>query len=411
MIPKGWTTLKLGELGKWIGGGTPSKNNVDFWTDGVIPWVSPKDMKSQRITTAEDYITQAAVKNSSTNMIPESSVLIVTRSGILRNIVPVAITSRPVTINQDMKALIPHNGYHSLYILYCLQNNNHQVRQECVKDGTTVESIDYSALKSFRIAMPGLPEQVAITDVIGSLDKNIDHLTLVTETKEHRRNALVQNLLVGKLRISGFTRQAGFKPTKPYPLPKDWTYTLIGNVCQECSARNTGAQDLPVLSCTKHQGLVSSLDYFGKRVFSEETSSYRLVPRNTFAYATNHIEEGSIGYQDLFDVALISPIYTVFKTSPEVDDAFLYRLLKTEWYRQLFQKHTNSSVDRRGSLRWSHFAAIPIPLPPLKEQQAIMEVLLDADREIALHRAELDALKRQKRGLMQQLLTGKVRVL
>lgn len=410
MIPAGWKAKRLGELGRWVGGGTPSKSNVDFWTNGVIPWVSPKDMKSQRISTAEDFITQDAVDNSSTNVIPPGSILIVARSGILRNSVPVALTTCPVAINQDMKALIPSEQNDALYLMYCMHNKERQVLQECVKEGTTVESLDYVALKSFQVALPGLPEQKAIADTIGLVDAFIEGLSMLAGLKQRRRQALAQRLLTGKARLPGFVKQLGTVPTHPYPLPKDWAYVRIGKVCRELTGRNSDAADLPVLSCTKHQGLVSSLDYFGKRVFSEETSAYKLVPRGTFAYATNHIEEGSIGYQDLYDLALISPIYTVFQTTEQVDDSFLFRLLKTEWYRQLFQKHTNASVDRRGSLRWSHFAEIRIPLPSIGEQRAIVEVLEDADREIALHRAELDALKRQKRGLMQQLLTGKVRV-
>ncbi len=309
-----------------------------------------------------------------------------------------------------MKALIPSEQNDALYLMYCMHNKERQVLQECVKEGTTVESLDYVALKSFQVALPGLPEQKAIADTIGLVDAFIEGLSMLAGLKQRRRQALAQRLLTGKARLPGFVKQLGTVPTHPYPLPKDWAYVRIGKVCRELTGRNSDAADLPVLSCTKHQGLVSSLDYFGKRVFSEETSAYKLVPRGTFAYATNHIEEGSIGYQDLYDLALISPIYTVFQTTEQVDDSFLFRLLKTEWYRQLFQKHTNASVDRRGSLRWSHFAEIRIPLPSIGEQRAIVEVLEDADREIALHRAELDALKRQKRGLMQQLLTGKVRV-
>jgi type I restriction enzyme S subunit len=134
------------------------------------------------------------------------------------------------------------------------------------------------------------------------------------------------------------------------------------------------------------------------------------VPKNSFAYATNHIEEGSIGYQSLYNEALISPMYTVFQTKNNINDEFLYRLLKTELYRHIFEANTSASVDRRGSLRWNEFSKLKIPVPSLPEQQKIVDIFSSADKEITIHQNQLAALKLQKKGLMQQLLTGKRRV-
>jgi type I restriction enzyme S subunit len=103
-------------------------------------------------------------------------------------------------------------------------------------------------------------------------------------------------------------------------------------------------------------------------------------------------------------------MYTVFKTHGDVDDGYLYRLLKTEHYRQIFAASTNSSVDRRGSLRWKDFQRIHIPLPPIAQQHAIVELLDHADRDTELIRRQLNSLRAEKAALMQQLLTGKRRV-
>lgn len=194
-------------------------------------------------------------------------------------------------------------------------------------------------------------------------------------------------------------------------MPSDWHIVEIGQIAREVSETNGGGEDLPVLSCTKYDGLVDSLKYFDKQVFSDDTSKYKVVRRGQFAYATNHIEEGSIGYQDLAPAGLVSPIYTVFQADPaQIDDGYLYKLLKTEKLRQLFAANTNASVDRRGSLRWKEFARIHIPLPPLDEQRQISTVLDEAKREINLLKAKAEALKTQKRGLMQKLLTGQWRL-
>jgi type I restriction enzyme, S subunit len=116
MIPEGWKRKTLTCLGKWKGGGTPSKANLNYWENGSIPWVSPKDMKSNSIKETEDYITPEAIVESSTNLIPQGSILVVTRSGILRHSVPIAINEVPVSINQDLKALIPSNEFDVGYV-------------------------------------------------------------------------------------------------------------------------------------------------------------------------------------------------------------------------------------------------------------------------------------------------------
>lgn len=190
-------------------------------------------------------------------------------------------------------------------------------------------------------------------------------------------------------------------------LPKDWKSKKIGEIAEEVSLRNTSNEVLPVLSCTKYDGLVDSLKYFKRKVFSDDVSKYKLVPRNHFAYATNHIEEGSIGYQEIYANALISPIYTVFKTSKDVYDPFLFYLFKTELYRHIFEINTSASVDRRGSLRWKQFSHIAIPLPAMEEQKKIAKIISAWDRAIETLDKLIDAKTKLKKGLMQKLLNSK----
>lgn len=109
-LPRGWLSVPLSSLGRWSGGGTPSKAQASFWKDGFLPWVSPKDMKVERIHDSEDHITEEAVRRSATKLIPSGSVLFVTRSGILAHTFPVAVTTVEVTVNQDLKAVTPHLG-------------------------------------------------------------------------------------------------------------------------------------------------------------------------------------------------------------------------------------------------------------------------------------------------------------
>ena len=100
-IPTGWEIKKIKYLLKSVGGGTPNTGVEEYW-DGSIPWVSPKDMKSDEIDNSEDKITEDGLENSTTNLIDPGSVLMVVRSGILKHTIPVGINTIPVTLNQDM---------------------------------------------------------------------------------------------------------------------------------------------------------------------------------------------------------------------------------------------------------------------------------------------------------------------
>lgn len=169
-------------------------------------------------------------------------------------------------------------------------------------------------LKNIRIPVPPLAEQQKIAEVLGVWDEAIEKQARLIEKLALRKRALMQRLLSAKLRLPGFS--------------EPWKTLHIADFAFEINSRNKSNSPYEVLSCTKYEGLVSSLKYFGKQIYSDDLSTYKIVPKNRFAYATNHIEEGSIGYQSKYDQALISPMYTVFGTNPSlINDAFLYKLL------------------------------------------------------------------------------------
>lgn len=120
-IPEAWELVPLKDLGQWSGGDTPSKSKPEYWTNGEVPLVSPKDMKTERITDSSDHITKAAVEESTAKLISAGSVLIVTRSGILSHTLPVAVTTVPVTVNQDLKVLTPKEGGLPEYVAWALR--------------------------------------------------------------------------------------------------------------------------------------------------------------------------------------------------------------------------------------------------------------------------------------------------
>ena len=167
-LPDGWFFAPLSDLGTWSGGGTPSKTHSSFWNDGSIPWVSPKDMKVERIHGSEDHITEEAVRGSATKLIPAGSVLFVTRSGILAHTFPVAVTTIDVTVNQDLKAVTPRLGLNPDYLAWGARALSGEILRQCSKNGTTVASIDTERLMRFELPVAPLPEQQRIVQAIES---------------------------------------------------------------------------------------------------------------------------------------------------------------------------------------------------------------------------------------------------
>lgn len=280
----------------------------------------------------------------------------------------------------------------------------------CAKRSTNLASINSSQLKEFPILLPSLNEQRGIANILATWDQAITTTERLLANSSKQRNILAHQLLTGKRRLARFRTQQPCQSTPNGFIPSDWAFRQVQEIATEINMKL--GDDVPhkVLSCTKHNGLVDSLTYFNKQVFSLDTSTYKVAPRNCFVYATNHIEEGSIGYQDLYDFGLVSPMYTVFTTKGHVNDGYLYRLLKTEHYRQIFAAATNASVDRRGSLRWNEFKKLRVPVPSTDEQQAIATLLSLSEHEMDVLKLQLQSLREEKASLMAQLLTGRRRV-
>ncbi len=252
-------------------------------------------------------------------------------------------------------------------------------------------------IRKFQIPLPPTKaEQEAIAAALSDVDALIAGLDRLITKKRDLKQAAMQQLLTGQVRLPGFSGE--------------WEVKRIAEIAVLSSERNVVGLDLPVLTCSKHLGFVDSLGYFKNQVFSEDTSTYKVIRKGQIGYPANHVEEGSIGLQNLYQVALVSPIYVVFSVSEGIDSYFLHRVLKLDSYRQRFKAATTSSVDRRGSLRWPAFSEITVSIPPLIEQTAIAAILSDMDAEIAALEARRDKTRLLKQGMMQELLTGRVRL-
>ena len=196
-----WETKRLCELGEWKGGMTPSMTNPDYWLNGSVPWISSGDVKSVLLQSTGLSVTLNAIKQGKTTLLPVKSIIVVTRSGILRKTLPVAMNLTPMAINQDIKALIPRVELCSEYLLYALIGNAERILSRCLKAGTTVESVEFRWLKSFTIQIPSYAEQIEIASVLSDMDAEIGALEERLLKARAIKQGMMQELLTGRIRL------------------------------------------------------------------------------------------------------------------------------------------------------------------------------------------------------------------
>ena len=310
-------------------------------------------------------------------------------------------------------AVVPKQGVDPVWLYYV--TSSPEIRA-CLSDnasGTSasMKNISQDVFLSMPARIPPLAEQRKITEILRTWDEAIEKLETLRAAKLRRHRALTHTLVFGTRQLDRFRTTDEVTAHRWFTLPATWSSKPIGKMAREISERNGDAEQHEVLSCSKYDGFVRSLEYFKKQVFSADLSSYKKIWRNDFGFPSNHVEEGSIGIQNLTDVGAVSPIYTVFRFAPEkVDVDYAFAVLKTGLYQHIFGVSTSATVDRRGSLRWSEFSKLPFPVPSLAEQKSIAKVLRTAQADLAALNTEVEALNLQKRGLMQKLLTGDWRV-
>ena len=261
-------------------------------------------------------------------------------------------------------------------------------------EATGVPSLTAKTISNIKKAVPPMEEQRKIAEILGVWDEAIEKQSRLIERLEVRKRALMQRLLTGRTRLPGFSDDVQYRKLKPFITEK--------------SERNTNQTYANVLSVTNNRGFVNQAEQFDREVASDNTANYKLVRKGQFAYNPSRVNVGSLDLLQTYDLGVLSPMYIVFETKPTMDSKFLYYQLKSSWFVGHIPMYVQGSV--RDSLSFDGLENMRFWIPSLPEQKAIAEVLTTADDEIATHRKKLEALRLQKRGLMQQLLTGKTRV-
>ena len=205
-VPQHWEVIPLGFLVTMTGGMTPSMANAEYW-EGDIPWVTPKDMKQPKISDSIDRVTNRALEDTSIALIPVNAVLIVVRGMILAHSFPTAITEKPVTINQDMKALRAGEKLEVEYLFWTLTGFAKVFSALAQESAHGTRKMETETIKKFAFPVPPGDEQKAIIRSLEAWLRQLDSLSLATESTIARlteyRTALITAATTGKIDVRG----------------------------------------------------------------------------------------------------------------------------------------------------------------------------------------------------------------
>jgi type I restriction enzyme S subunit len=196
-IPEGWAVRKLEEVAELYSGGTPSKQRPDWW-QGTIPWVSTKDLKKPRLFDVADHITEEAVREGS-RLAPAKSLFVGVRGMILAKEIPVCLAEVPMAFNQDVKAVVPHEGISAHYLLYAINFFKSKLNSQVGTSAHGTRRISSDAVAKLNIPVPSNDEQGVIADALTACDERTIALQREQVFLDELFGATLEELMTGGL--------------------------------------------------------------------------------------------------------------------------------------------------------------------------------------------------------------------
>lgn len=392
IIPQEWEVRRLGDIVSITSGESPSLYHLK--TEGKYPYVKVEDLNN-----CEKYQIISREYSDDNNIIVKAGSIIFPKRGasILNN--KVRIAAKNIQMDSNMMAITPNTAIIDSEFLFVRILYEKLYR---IADTSSIPQINNKHIIPYKIPVPPLVEQKKIAEVLGVWDKAIEKQSQLIEQLTLRKRGLMQQLLSAKRRLPGFS--------------DPWKKVRLGDICERVTRKNT-EDNKNVMTISAQRGFVVQTDFFNKSVASETLESYYLVLKDEFCYNksySNGYPMGAIKRLSEADKAVVTSLYICFKvkSSMRVSIDYLAYYFDNGGLNRGLTKIANEGGRAHGLLNVTptDFFGLMFGIPSIIEQTAIAQVLTAADREIELAQQKLELLRQQKRGLMQQLLTGKKRV-
>lgn len=288
---------------------------------------------------------------------------------------------------------------HNIFVYYWLQSK--KLEFESIATGSTIKTIGLPYFKSLSILLPPLPEQRKIAAILSTWDDSLSTLARLIEAKRQQKRALAEQLLTGQRRLKGFEGE--------------WETVRFGDVFSRVTRKNTEGNE-HALTISGTYGLIDQREFFNKRVAANDLSGYYLIRRGEFAYNKSYSEGydyGAIKRLNRYEAGVVSTLYICFALNrAEADSDFYEHFFEANLLNEGIAGIAQEGARNHGLLNVSvkDFFELDLPFPPFAEQQAIAAVLSALDTELSSLERLKASVQAQKRGLMDLLLTGRVRV-
>ena len=366
-------------------------------------------MKVSRLSDAVDHVTKLAVGNG-TRLIQPGTLLMVVRGMSLASRFPVAIAERSLTFNQDLKAFVPNPDLYNQFLLYWLEGNQSTILQLATDSTHGTKRIATSDLLKTEIPLPPLAEQRAIAGALSDVDKLLEGLETLIAKKRAIKQGAMQQLLTGRTRLPGFSIE-----WKPKRLGDHLTFLRHG-----VNSRAELSSDGPVrylhygdIHTTTDVFLDPQMKLLPTLSTRQAKSLDRLQDGDLVLVDASEDLEGvgkSVEIKGVVGQEIVSGLHTI---TVRFDKAVLADGYKANLqFCPIFRQHLRrlAAGTKVYATNRAHIASVEMRLPCTDEQIAIAAVLSDMDAEIKALEVRRDKTRAIKQGMMQQLLTGRIRL-
>ncbi|MCL5734741.1 MAG: restriction endonuclease subunit S [Actinobacteria bacterium] len=397
--PTGWQTRSLGQLGRVVRGGSPRPaGDPRFFNGTFIPWLTVA-----ALTTLEDnrmHVTETATglteEGSERSRTLPPNTLILANSGATLGVAK--ILDIKCCANDGIAALIDQHSGNKEFLCYYINTQTKYLR-EVVAPGNGQPNLNTRLIREIQVPFPSDPEQHAIAAVLGDVDGLTTSLDTLLAKKRLVKQGMMQELLTGRTRLPGFTEK--------------WDTTTVGSLARVVGGGTPSTRipaywggGIPWFTPAEIDAAGSGLVKRSHRTISREglaNSGACLLPAGSVLVTSR----ASIG----------NCAVTVAPASTNQGFASLVPLSpKSVWFLYYWIQHNTSELESRAAgstfleISARKVAAIPVSAPALDEQEAIGDVLWDADAEIAVVKTRLEKARAIKRGMMQELFNGRTRL-
>lgn len=418
-----WSVKKLGDLVKFTSGGTPSKSNEAYW-GGDIPWISASSMDSTRYSESDLKVTTEGSKNG-TRLVPEGTVLLLVRGGALHNKIPVGITTREVTFNQDVKALVPKTDEITpWYLLFWLISIKKTLLAKVENTGIGAGKLDTKILQELEVPLPPRAELKKLEKFCKALDDKIILNTDTNQTLEQMAQAIFKSWFVDfdpvKAKMNG-EQPEGMNAATASLFPEKLVESELGLIPEGWEVGDlSDLMDFNPKRTLKKGTIAPYLDmknmptsgHLALDIYDREMGSGTKFKNgdSLLARITPCLENGKTAYVDFLEdeqVGWGSTEYIVMRSKSDSYKYFSYYMARFEPFRKFaIQSMTGTSGRQRAQAQTVQ--TMPFAIPPMSILEKFDAFVAPNMQMIKSHGSENRTLANLRDTLLPKLLSGEI---